>query len=191
MSDVWLLGKLRSTKLFQMHSHLLDSYQRLSKVYKISSKRASYCFKLVQSLKFKDSGTLWQSQILSTLPDIVNTVLYGRSFSAVKRLKEYSFTLFRRVFWKRTIFHGVPVLEILELLVPKVHWGQKNMWKKKFFKEKAIWRFLKKLCAAYSFKSASCNHSVTNLATRWRSTTPYSCKTLLVLTWTKVLEVCR
>ena len=69
---------------------------------------------------------------------------------------------------------------------PKSALGSKNMWTKKFFKEKAIWRFLKKLCAAYSFKSASCNHSVTNLATRWRSTTPYSCKTLLVLTWTKV-----
>ena len=54
-----------------------------------------------------------------------------------------------------------------------------------------IWRFLKKFRAASSFKSASCNHSVSNLATRWRSSTPNSCKTLLVSTWTKVLEVCR
>ena len=54
-----------------------------------------------------------------------------------------------------------------------------------------IWRFLKKICAASSFKSASCNHIVLNPATRWRSSTPNSCKTLLVSTWTKVLEVCR
>ena len=39
---------------------------------------------------------------------------------SVKRLKEYSFTLFHHVFWKRTIFGGVPLLELLELWVPKV-----------------------------------------------------------------------
>ena len=49
---------------------------------------------------------------------------------SIQRLKEYSFTPFHHVFWKRTIFEGVPVLDILELMVPKVHWGLKNMWKK-------------------------------------------------------------
>ena len=56
---------------------------------------------------------------------------------SVKRLEEYSFTLFHHVFWKRTIFEGVPVLEFLELLVPKVHLGVKKMWKK-------LQKFLKK-----------------------------------------------
>ena len=47
-----------------------------------------------------------------------------------KRLKEYSFTLFHHVFWKRTIFEGVPVSGNSVNLVPKVHWGLKIMWKK-------------------------------------------------------------
>ena len=42
-------------------------------------------------------------------------------------LKELSFTLFHHIFWKRTIFEGVPVMGSL---VSKVHWGFKNMWKK-------------------------------------------------------------
>ena len=49
---------------------------------------------------------------------------------SVKRLKGYSFTLFHHVFWKRTIFEGVPTLVSLVSLVPKVPWGLKNMWKK-------------------------------------------------------------
>ena len=56
---------------------------------------------------------------------------------SVKRLKGYSFTLFHHVFRKKTIFDGVPVLELLELLVPKVHWGLKIMWNK-------LQKFLKK-----------------------------------------------
>ena len=57
---------------------------------------------------------------------------------SVLRLKEYSFTLFHQVFWKRTFFEGVPVLDFLAFLVPKVHWGLKNMWKK-------FWEFAKKI----------------------------------------------
>ena len=67
---------------------------------------------------------------------------------SVKRSKEYFFTLFHHVFWKRPIFEGAPVLELLELLVPKVHWGQENMWKKfrKFLKKfDDFWRNFVKL----------------------------------------------
>ena len=49
---------------------------------------------------------------------------------SVERMKEHSFTLFRHVFWKRTIFEGVPALVSLVILVSRVHWGLKNMWKK-------------------------------------------------------------
>ena len=65
---------------------------------------------------------------------------------SVLRLKEYSFTLFHHVFWKRAIFGGVPVLELLELLVPMVHLGVKKMRKKKFFKGKPIWPFPFEIC---------------------------------------------
>ena len=56
---------------------------------------------------------------------------------SIKRLKECSFTPFHHVFWKRTIFERVPVVDFLDFLVPKVHWGLKNMWKKfrKMFKK--------------------------------------------------------
>ena len=56
----------------------------------------------------------------------------------VERLKEYSFTLFHHVFWKRTIFEGVLVMDFLDFLVPKLHLGLKSMWKK-------FWNFAKKI----------------------------------------------
>ena len=110
---------------------------------------------------------------------------------SMKRLKEYSFTLFHHVFWKRTIFQGVPVLELLELLVPKVHLGVKNMRKKKFFKGKPIWPFPFALNEAYSFNLLPPARLFSYLATRWRSSTNVSCATLLVSPLTKVLKVCK
>ena len=56
---------------------------------------------------------------------------------SVKRLKEYSFTLFHHVFWKRTIFEGVPAMDFLVSLVPNVHWGLRILWNK-------LQKFLKK-----------------------------------------------
>ena len=53
-------------------------------------------------------------------------------------LKEYSFTLFHQVSWKRTIFEGVNMRDFWDSLVSKVHWGLKNMWKK-------FWKFAKKI----------------------------------------------
>ena len=109
---------------------------------------------------------------------------------SVKRLKEYSFALFHHVFWKRTIFEGVPVAGFLGFLVSKVHWGVNKMRKKKFFKGKPIWAFPFALKEAYSFKSASSARLFLNSATRWRSSTPESCNTLLISTQTKVLKTC-
>ena len=80
-------------------------------------------------LQIKCYKVSWGGKITATQPSTISL--------SVKRSKEYSFTLFHHVFWKRTSFQGVPVLVFLVFFVPKVHWGLKNMWKK--FRE-----FLKK-----------------------------------------------
>jgi len=96
-------------------------------------------------LKF-DSTNYVQEKNLLKLQNKRDKVSWGGKMTArqsstislsVKRSKEYSFTLFHHVFWMRTTFEGVPVLGFLEFLVPKVHLGHKNMWKKfrKMFKK--------------------------------------------------------
>ena len=55
----------------------------------------------------------------------------------------------------------------------------RSFWRNLTISEEILW--------AYSFKSASCDYIVLNPATRWRSSTPDSCKTMLVQTWEKVL----
>ena len=80
---------------------------------------------------------------------------------SVKRLKEYSFTLFHHVFWKRTIFEGVPVSGYLGTLVPKVHWGVKKMWKKlqKFLKKFGdFWRHFVSLLFQICLLRPNCFH---------------------------------
>ena len=85
--------------------------------------------KKLPKLQIKFYRVSWGGKITATQPSTISL--------SVKRSKEYSFTLFHHVFWKRAIFEGVPVLEFLELLVPKVHLGVKKMWKK-------LQKFLKK-----------------------------------------------
>ena len=123
-----------------------------------------------QSLLFE----IWLNKLLlgKKLPKLQNTcykVSWGVKMTAtqsstiplsVQRLKESSFTLFRHVFWKRTIFKGVPVSGNLGTLVPKVHWGNKKMMRKKYFNGKPIWPFPVEILWAYSFKSAPSGPSV-------------------------------
>ena len=114
-----------------------------------------------------------------------------QSSTIANRLKEYSCTLFRHVFWKRTFFDGVPVVGFLGFLVPKVHWGVKKMRKEKFLKGKPSWPFPFNICEPILSNLLPLAQLFLNLATRWRPSTTESCKTLLILTWTKVLKVCR
>ena len=100
----------------------------------------------------------------------------------VERLKEYSFTLFHHVFWKRTIFEGVPVMDFL---VPKVHWDLKSMCKKF---QKFVKNFISPLFHSLS-NLLLVDQALLNLTTRWRSSTPDYCKILLIWPWTKVLKV--
>ena len=101
-------------------------------------------------------------------------------FSTVKRLKEYSFTLFHHVFWKRTIFEGVPVWDFWDSLVPKVHLGVKKMRKKKFLKGKPIWPFPFNFCEPTLSDLLSVTQVFPNPATRWRCPAPDSCNSLLI-----------
>ena len=78
------------------------------------------------------------------------------------------------------------MLEFLELLVPKVHWGLKNMWKK-------FWEFAKKIeDLRRNFVQPTLSNLLLsaqvflNLATRWQSLISDSCKTLLISSWTKI-----
>ena len=77
---------------------------------------------------------------------------------------------------------------MLDFLVPKVHWGKKNMWKKFQKFGKAFDNLAKGVTEATLSNLLPSKQAVLNLATRWRSSTPDSCKTLLVLTWTKAFR---
>ena len=109
---------------------------------------------------------------------------------SVKRLKEYSVTLFHHIFWKRTIFKGVPLAGFLGFLVPKVPWGLKKMRKKKFLKGKPIWPFPFNIYEPNLSNLLPLASLFSNPATRWRPSTTEICKTLLISIWTKVLKVC-
>ena len=93
---------------------------------------------------------------------------------SVKRLKEYSVTLFHHIFWKRTIFKGVPLAGFLGFLVPKVPWGLKKMRKKKFLKGKPIWPFAFNICEPTLSNLLPLASFFLNSATRWRCQTPDS-----------------
>ena len=82
-------------------------------------------------------------------------------------------------------------MDFLDFLVPKVHWGLKNMWKKfrKFLKKfddflRNFVRLLFQICFLWSkrFQILPLDGGPQHLN---------HCKTLLVSTWTKVLEVCK
>ena len=105
---------------------------------------------------------------------------------SVKRLKEYSFTLFHHDFWKRAIFEGVPVVGFLGFLVSKVPWGLKKMRKKKFLKGKPIWPFPFNICEPTLSNLLTPTQLFSNPATRWRPSTTELCKTLMISSWTKV-----
>ena len=111
---------------------------------------------------------------------------------SVERLKEYLFTLFHHVFWKRAIFEGVPVMDFLVPKVPKMPWDLESMWKKfhKFLKKIGnFWRnFVSPLFHSLS-NLLLVDQALLNLTTRWRSSTPDYCKILLIWPWTKVLKV--
>ena len=58
-----------------------------------------------------------------------NAILYDISFSG--KVERVLFHPLSSHFLKENLFWGVPVLAfLLAFLVPKVHWGLKNMWKK-------------------------------------------------------------
>ena len=78
------------------------------------------------------------------------------------------------------------MLDFWAFLVPKMHWGLKNMWKK-------FWEFAKKIeDLRRNFVQPTLSNLLLsaqvflNLATRWRSLTFDSCKTLLISSWTKI-----
>ena len=105
---------------------------------------------------------------------------------SVERLKGYSFTLFHHIFWKRTIFEGVPVMDFLDFLVPRVHWGLKSMWKKfqKFLKKFGnFWRnFVSPLFYSLS-NLLLVDRALLNLTIRSRSSTPEESR--IMLDWLK------
>ena len=53
-----------------------------------------------------------------------------------------------------------------------------------------IWRFLKKFREATLSNLLPPAQALFNPATRWRSSIPDPCKTLLISTWTRVLKDC-
>ena len=108
--------------------HLEAQYKRQSLLFEIWLNKLLLGKKLPK-LQIKCYEVGWGGKITATQPSTISL--------SVKRSKEYSFTPFHQVFWKRTIFEGVPVSGNLGFLVPKLHWGLNNMWKK--FRE-----FLKK-----------------------------------------------
>ena len=128
--------------------------------------------KKLPKLQIKCYEVGWGGKITATQPSTISL--------SVKRSKEYSFTLFHHVFWKRTIFEGVPVLVVLVFLVPKVHWGVKKMKKKKFLKGKPIWPFPFNFCEPTLSDLLSQNQTFSNPATRWRCPAPDSCNSLLI-----------
>ena len=75
-------------------------------------------------------------------------------------------------------------------LVLKVHSGLNKMRKKKFFKGKPIWPFPFEICEPNLSNLLPLAQAFSNPATRWRSSMPDPCKTLLISTWTKVLKDC-
>ena len=81
------------------------------------------------------------------------------------------------------------MLDFLAFLVPKVHWGLKNMWKN-------FWEFAKKIGdLRRNFVRPTLSNLLLsaqacfNFATRWRSLILQSCNPLLISTWTKVFKV--
>ena len=105
---------------------------------------------------------------------------------SVQRLKVYSFTVFHHVFWKRSIFEGVPMLAFLAFLVPKVHWGVKKMRTNKFLKGKPIWPFPFNFCEPALSNLLPLVPLFSNLVTRWRPSTTDSCKNSPISTCRKV-----
>ena len=82
------------------------------------------------------------------------------------------------------------MLEFLELLVPKVHWGLKKMWKK--FSEFAkkiddLRRNFVQPTLSYLLPTAE---ALSNPATRWRSSIPNSRKTKVLKACTSKLYIC-
>ena len=63
------------------------------------------------------------------------------------------------------------MLELLELLVPKVHWGLKNMWKKFQKFGKAFDDLAKGVIELTLSNLLPSEQAVSNPATRWRSST--------------------
>ena len=142
------------TLLFELWLNKVGSGKKLPKLHK-------KCYKVSWGLKL----TATQSSTIDL---------------SVKRLKEYSFTLFHHVFWKRTIFEGVPVSGNLGTLVPKVPWGLTKMRKKKFLKGKPIWPFPFNIGEPTLSNLLPPAQLFSYLATRWRPSTHVSCNSLLV-----------
>ena len=76
-----------------------------------------YCSKSISAIR---------SVEVSKLPQR-NTLRYLFQF---QKLKEYSFTLFQPIFWKRTLVLVVLVMAFLAFLAPKVHLGLRTAQKK-------------------------------------------------------------
>ena len=72
------------------------------------------------------------------------------------------------------------MLGFLGFLVPKVHWGRKIMWKKFQKFGNAFDNLAKGVTEATHSNLLHSEQAVSNSATRWRSSTPDSCKTLLL-----------
>ena len=72
------------------------------------------------------------------------------------------------------------MLAFLAFLVPKVHWGQKNIWKKFQKFGNAFDNLAKGVTEPTLSNLLHSEQAVSNPATRWRSSTPDSCKTLLL-----------
>ena len=77
------------------------------------------------------------------------------------------------------------MLDFLAFLVPNVHWGLKNMWKK-------FWEFAKKIDdLRRNFVQPTLSNlltptqAISNPATRWQSSSLDSRKTLLISTLTR------
>ena len=106
---------------------------------------------------------------------------------SISRVKKYSFILFRHAFWKRTSFQCDPVLVVLVFFIPKVSkgWREKNISTGSQFGH-----FPLKLCKPTFSNLLPPAEAFSKSATRWRSSMPDPCKTVLLSTWTQVLKRC-
>ena len=118
-----------------------------------------------------------------------NAILYDCSFS--EEVERVPFHPLSSRFLKENHFSGGSCDETLVTIGPKGALGSQKHVEEVTEVSEEIWRFLKKFCEPTLSNLLPPARLFSNPATRWRPSTTESCKTLLILTWTKVLKICK